>query len=73
MSPSANTNGPTLSSEVDGVMANGNDEAILQRWEKRLGALPSLALPTDYLRPCELDGISRTLTYLLDVSAGEKR
>jgi hypothetical protein len=25
----------------------------LQRWSEKLASLPSLALPTDYPRPCE--------------------
>lgn len=43
--------------EVNGVMAPGSNGATsvnqekLQRWVKRLGTLPSLALPTDYPRP----------------------
>jgi L-aminoadipate-semialdehyde dehydrogenase len=28
-------------------------KAALARWTKRLGTLPSLALPTDYPRPSE--------------------
>lgn len=31
----------------------------LDRWSSRLGALPSLALPTDYPRPCTFSLIER--------------
>jgi L-aminoadipate-semialdehyde dehydrogenase len=42
--------------EVSGAQAPSSTGATsshekLQRWAKRLGTLPSLALPTDYPRP----------------------
>lgn len=43
--------------QVNGTSAPGSQEGAgsstqkLERWVKRLGTLPSLALPTDYPRP----------------------
>ncbi len=49
-----------MTAKTNGLIDDGKPNGIsrdlhasLQRWEKRLGALPSLALPTDYPRPCK--------------------
>ncbi|WWD19369.1 L-aminoadipate-semialdehyde dehydrogenase [Kwoniella shandongensis] len=39
-----------MSTTANGL-SDGDTQARLERWGKRLGALPSLALPTDYPRP----------------------
>jgi hypothetical protein len=48
---------PSMAVQVNGTSAPGSNDGAeanaqkLQRWVKRLGTLPSLALPTDYPRP----------------------
>lgn len=55
---------PSSSSQTN-TMAQATDlKASLGRWSKRLGTLPSLALPTDYPRTSELPAGPKLLRYL---------
>lgn len=46
-------NGTSASGAAAETGEAGSSRDKLQRWVKRLGTLPSLALPTDYPRPSE--------------------
>jgi len=44
-----------MTGTANGTQGSNDLQAKLQRWSQKLGALPNLALPTDYPRPSEPD------------------